>query len=277
MHHVKRVKSYGRVTIGWRIRHKMLSSRRPNVPKDPRALPALRVGPLVTDTDDSLRHTMTDRTTFSRRQMLKASVGAVAGVVLVERVASALPGSLSGTAGPLQNAELAPAVRIAPTTTTTTLPPAPDGQIMFPVDALEDCWVSDNFGDCRGKDCSRSHEGLDISGSKDADLFAVVTGRLTKKYVDSGLTYGAGNGWTLHDEDNDVIFKYFHMATHTPGLEVGDIVEKGTVIGTVGNTGTSGALNGTNYHLHFEYRPNDVPADPLPLLERPANCTFYVD
>lgn len=216
---------------------------------------------------------MTDRTSFSRRQMIKASLGAVAGVLVVDRVASALPGSLYGTAGPLQNGALEPAVRIPPPT--TTLPPPPDGQIMFPVDAREDCWVSDNFGDCRGKDCSRSHEGLDISGSKGANLFAVVTGRLTKKYEDSGLTYGAGNGWTLHDEENDIVFKYFHMATHTAGLEVGDIVEKGTVIGTVGNTGTSGALNGTNHHLHFEYRPNNVAADPLPLLDRPDNCTFY--
>lgn len=211
---------------------------------------------------------------MSRRRLLAAGLGATAGLFAVERALAALPnGRIVAAAGSLQAKTLAPAERIP---TTTTLPPVPDGQIMFPIDAQESCWVSDNFGDCRGSGCSRSHEGLDILGSPGADLFAVVTGRLTKQYVDSAKTYGAGNGWTLQDEENNVTYKYFHMATHTEGLAVGDIVTRGDVIGTVGNTGTSGANSESNYHLHFEYRPNDVARDPLPLLVRPDNCLFYV-
>ncbi len=212
--------------------------------------------------------------------MITASLGAVAGVVATTKIVeAALPGSIGGAAGALQNSELEPADRIpAPTTTTTTTmpPPVPDGQIMFPIDAREgECWISDNFGDCRGTNCSRSHEGLDISGNRGADIFAVITGRLTKKYTDSGKTYGAGHGWTLYDETTDVTFKYFHMGTHAAGLQVGDTVQQGQVIGTVGNTGTSGANSDTNYHLHFEYRPGYVPTDPRPLLVRHPNCTFY--
>ena len=206
---------------------------------------------------------------MSRRRLLAAGLGAAAGLLAIDRVVAALPNSAIPTAaGSLQAKDLAPAERIPP--------PVPDGKIMFPVDAQENCWVSDNFGDCRGSGCSRSHEGLDISGSRGADLLAVVTGRLTKQYVDRGLTYGAGNGWTLEDEENNVTYKYFHMATHADGLAVGDIVTQGDVIGTVGNTGTSGANNDSNYHLHFEYRPNNVAQDPLPLLVRPDNCTFYL-
>lgn len=212
-------------------------------------------------------------------------LGAAVGIVALERVADALPpGIVTRSAGADVDGELQPAERIPPTTTTTTvpptttttLPPPPPGQIAFPIDAQPDCWISDNFGDCRGSGCSRLHEGLDIMGSKGADLYAVATGRLTTKYVATpGRTYGAGNGWTLYDEENDVVYKYFHMATHTPGLEEGDIVQFGDVIGTVGNTGTSGANSDTNYHLHFEYRPGNVAKDPRPLLVRPANCTFY--
>ena len=206
---------------------------------------------------------------MSRRRLLAAGLGAAAGLLAIDRVVAALPNSaITTAAGSLQAKDLAPAERIPP--------PVPDGKIMFPVDAQENCWVSDNFGDCRGSGCSRSHEGLDISGSRGADLLAVVTGRLTKQYVDRGLTYGAGNGWTLEDEENNVTYKYFHMATHADGLAVGDIVTQGDVIGTVGNTGTSGANNDSNYHLHFEYRPNNVAQDPLPLLVRPDNCTFYL-
>jgi murein DD-endopeptidase MepM/ murein hydrolase activator NlpD len=205
--------------------------------------------------------------------MITASLGALAGVVATTKIVeAALPGSVSGAAGALQNEQLEPADRIpAPTTTTTTTmpPPVPDGQIMFPIDAREgECWIGDNFGDSRG---SRSHEGLDIMGNRDADIFAVVTGRLTKKYTDSGKTYGAGNGWTLYDETTDVTFKYFHMGTHAAGLQVGDTVQQGQVIGTVGKTGTSGV---DNYHLHFEYRPGYVATDPRPLLVRHPNCTF---
>jgi murein DD-endopeptidase MepM/ murein hydrolase activator NlpD len=214
---------------------------------------------------------------MSRRRLLAAGLGAAAGLFAVERAVAALPnGRIVAAAGSLQANNLAPAERIPASTTTTTVPPAPDGQIMFPVDAQKGCWVSDNFGDCRGSGCSRSHEGLDISGSRGADLYAVVTGRLTKQYVDRGLTYGAGNGWTLEDEENNITYKYFHMATHAKGLAVGDIVTQGDVIGTVGNTGTSGANDDSNYHLHFEYRPNNVAQDPLPLLVRPKICTFYV-
>ena len=112
-------------------------------------------------------------------------------------------------------------------------------------------------------------------GSHGADLFAVASGRLTKKYeATPGRTSGAGNGWTLYDEANDVYYKYFHMETHAPGLAEGDWVEFGQVIGTVGNTGTSGANSDTNFHLHFEYRPHNVAQDPRPLLVRPDNWTF---
>ncbi len=209
--------------------------------------------------------------------MITASLGAVAGVAVTGKlVGAALPGSFDGAAGALQNSELQPADRIPAPTTTTTVPPVPDGQIMFPIDAREgECWISDNFGDCRGTNCSRSHEGLDISGNRGADIFAVISGELVKKYTDSGKTYGAGHGWTLYDAATDVTFKYFHMGSHAAGLEVGDMVQQGQVIGTVGNTGTSGANSDSNYHLHFEYRPGYVPTDPRPLLVRHPNCTFY--
>ena len=93
--------------------------------------------------------------------------------------------------------------------------------------------------------------------------------------MDRGLTYGAGHGWTLYDETTDVTYKYFHMGSHAEGLAEGDIVQQGSVIGTVGNTGTSGANSDSNYHLHLEYRPGNVAQDPRPQLVRHPNCTFY--
>ncbi|MEM8618102.1 MAG: M23 family metallopeptidase [Actinomycetota bacterium] len=139
----------------------------------------------------------------------------------------------------------------------------PDGMIMFPLLAASDCFVLDNFGDGRG--CCRLHVGLDIMGSENQPVFAVTDGVLAEKYTNTGT---AGWGWKIEDDDNNVVTKYFHLAKDLRGLEIGDTVRRGDVIGYVGDSGTTVG----NFHLHFEYRPNDVPIDPLPLLNVPDNA-----
>ncbi len=209
---------------------------------------------------------MNERTTLSRRQFLgAAALGAGLGAVGLGRFASTIV-SAGAVGGGIDEpgAALQPASRLS--LIEPPVEPPPDGMLIFPVRAAPDCYVLDNFGDCRGSGCSRLHEGIDIMGSRDQPLLAVAKGRLTKRYVDSGLNYGAGNGWTLYDDANDVTFKYFHMSRHEDGLEVGDEVRLGDVIGYVGNTGTSGIYSDSNYHLHFEVRPGNVPVDPLPML-----------
>ena len=199
------------------------------------------------------------------------------------RAVSAQSSVLSALSAP--GSALEPAVRVPPTTTTTTttLPPPTttiplaEGEILFPIVSGEgdSVFVLDNFGDCRGSGCSRSHEAVDIMADEGLPLQAVANGVLTKKYVDSGLTYGAGHGWTLHDEENDIVYKYFHLASHAEGLEEGDEVEIGQILGYVGETGTSGAGNPTdNFHCHFEYRPGNIAQDPFHLLQRPPHADF---
>ncbi len=134
-------------------------------------------------------------------------------------------------------------------------PTAPEGLLIFPVDAGSDCYVLDNFGDSRG---TRRHEGLDIMGSSGRAVYAVAAGTLTKRYTNTGT---AGWGWTLYDADTDTTYKYFHLTEDPNGLVEGDTVELGDVIGFVGSSGTSSA---ENIHLHFELRPGNVAIDPLP-------------
>ena len=62
-------------------------------------------------------------------------------------------------------------------------------------------------------------------------------------------------------------YKYFHLAEDPYGLREGSLVKMGDVLGFVGSSGTNSA---TNFHLHFEVRPNNVPVNPLPLLDIPA-------
>jgi murein DD-endopeptidase MepM/ murein hydrolase activator NlpD len=131
--------------------------------------------------------------------------------------------------------------------------------LRFPLDPASDCYVLDNFGDCRDG-CSRFHEGVDIMGSKGQPVYAVADGLLKQRYTNTGT---AGWGWTLVDEDNDVTYRYFHCDEDANGLIEGDRVSEGDVIGYVGKSGTFGV---DNYHLHFEVRPGGTAIDPLPLL-----------
>ncbi len=224
---------------------------------------------------------MDQPTPISRRQLIRAAaVGAGLGALGLGRVAQQI--SASGHSVPrIEGAgtALQPAERFGPAEPTQPpepeYPPAPDGMLIFPLDAVSDCYVLDNFGDCRSG-CSRLHEGVDIMGSRDQPVRAVADGVLVNRNEDRGLTYGAGNGWTLYDEENARSYKYYHLSSHEPGLEEGDEVRLGDVIGYVGNTGTSGAHNDFNYHLHFEVRNvvgsshwDSVAIDPLPLLVVP--------
>lgn len=222
------------------------------------------------------QHTST--TPVSRRRLLIAGVAGL-GALGLGRLSSS-PASAVGSELNDPGAALLTAERIPPTTTTTVPPtstttPPLEGEILFPIIVGDDdsCFVGNNFGACRSG-CSRSHEGTDIMADHLLPIRATANGVLTKRYVDSGLLYGAGNGWTLFDESTNITYKFFHMDHHAEGLEEGDSVELGQVIGAVGNTGTSGAASDTNYHLHFEYRPNNVPANAFSLLQRDPNVTF---
>lgn len=63
------------------------------------------------------------------------------------------------------------------------------------------------------------------------------------------LDHGSTNGrW--------VVTVYSHLSRIKEGLSVGDLVGQGTVIGFVGNSGTSQAGTGEGAHLHFEIRVN---------------------
>lgn len=252
--------------------------------------------PLPTSTmTDALNNSPLTATRLSRRGLLAAGAAAL-GVAGASRLGSGTVGAEASELNAPGQA-LAPAERVTTTTststtttTTTTIPsadvskdvspyvPPADGEIPFPIVVGPDdsCYVLKNFGACRGSGCSRSHEGVDIMADKGLAIRAVADGVLTKKYVDSGRCGGAGNGWTLTDEDNDIVYKFFHMNRHEAGLEQGDAVVAGQIIGYVGETGTSGVCSTTqnNYHLHFEYRPGNTARNSFSLLERAENVEF---
>ena len=107
----------------------------------------------------------------------------------------------------------------------------------------------------------KHHNGVDLAAPQAAPIRAIATG--TVVFSDPHKGYGNlvvishGNGLTSH---------YGHC--HTIKASVGERIEAGEIIATVGKTG-----NVTGPHLHLEIRQDGKPKDPksfLPYLSSKA-------
>ena len=85
-----------------------------------------------------------------------------------------------------------------------------------------------------------AHKGIDIAGALGSPIYAVDKGVVVKSYQSESY----GNVIMLkHDNGYETV--YAHL--HAPFKNVGEVVEKGEQLGSMGNTGES-----TGVHLHFE-------------------------
>lgn len=131
---------------------------------------------------------------------------------------------------------------------TTALPSVGTGQFIQPYFGT----ITSRFGERWG----RTHTGTDICGTTGDPIKAADTGIvITAEYQSNG--YG---NIIIIDHQNGVHTWYAHL--DSIGVKAGDTVEKGAVIGALGNTGYS-----TGPHLHFEVRENGKPVDPGKYLE----------
>ena len=98
------------------------------------------------------------------------------------------------------------------------------------------------------------HSGVDIEAEEDSQVKAVAPGTVTAVYEDDKL------GMTIQlTHDNGLMTQYSNLSTGTL-VEVGDVVERGQVIGGVGRTALFESLEPA--HLHFEVLKGGEPLDP---------------
>lgn len=118
-------------------------------------------------------------------------------------------------------------------------------------------WIDDWHAPRSG---GRLHQGLDIFAPRGTPLVAAADGVVTQKYV------GALPGISVEiTGERGVQYFYAHLEDWAKGLELGQEVKMGQVIGYVGNTGN--AIS-TPPHLHFEYQPLGIPEPPKPRVDR---------
>ncbi|WP_425489347.1 M23 family metallopeptidase [Cognatilysobacter bugurensis] len=177
-------------------------------------------------------------------------------------VAAATPPA-ADVPGPVPPPPLAPTdVPVLPRAETAAAP----GSLMVPVQGVTPDQLSDTFGDSRGTD--RVHEALDILAPAGTPVVAVADGPVAK------LFDSKAGGLTIYQFDPTGTYSYYyaHLQSYAPGLEEGQVLQRGQVIGYVGSTGNA---DPTAPHLHFavfELGPekqwhDGTPVNPYPLMQ----------
>ena len=99
----------------------------------------------------------------------------------------------------------------------------------------------------------RQHKGVDYAAPRGTPIHATADGVV--KFA--GWQRGYGNTIILEHHDN-ITTLYAHQTGFAKGIKKGTKVSQGTHIGYVGATGWA-----TGPHLHYEFRVNNKPVDPL--------------
>ena len=182
------------------------------------------------------------------------------------------PREVAAEAAPTSGAEARAtpevAAEAAPTATAASAAATvPADRLLVPVAGISPDALIDTFDDKRGTD--RIHEALDIMAPAGTPVLATADGTIEKLFdSDNG-------GLTIYQFNPDETHTYYyaHLQRYAPGLEEGDKVRRGEVIGYVGSSGNASA---DAPHLHFgifELGPEKswwrgTAINPYPLLRR---------
>ena len=136
----------------------------------------------------------------------------------------------------------APRTEDVPTLAANPLEDLRQRKLTLPVLGIEKDDLRSNFDELRGG--SRRHEAIDILAPRNTPVFAVEDGKVARLFVsDAG-------GLTIYqfDPTETYVYYYAHLEKYAPGLEEGDRIKRGEVIGYVGTTGNAPR---DTPHLHF--------------------------
>lgn len=116
-----------------------------------------------------------------------------------------------------------------------------DSRLPVPVKGISRNQLRDTWGSARSQ--GRSHEGIDIMAERGTKVYSATEGLvadLRNNNLGGKVIWLLGPSGSWH--------YYAHLDGHKRGLNVGDYVHKGDLIGYVGNTGNA---RHTAPHLHY--------------------------
>jgi murein DD-endopeptidase MepM/ murein hydrolase activator NlpD len=100
----------------------------------------------------------------------------------------------------------------------------------------------------------RQHNGVDLAASHGTPVYATADGLVGKAQY-----WGSYGNYVQIEHGGELQTRYAHLSSYT--VRMGDMVQKGDLIGYIGSTGRS-----TGPHLHYEVRVAGEPVDPRPYM-----------
>ena len=140
----------------------------------------------------------------------------------------------------------------------------PEGESMrkaFLRNALDVFRISSNYNPRRRHpilNTIRAHRGTDYAAPRGTPIRATGDGRVTRASL-----YGSFGNLVIIQHSGGFETKYAHLSRFANGINPGDRVRQGEVIGYVGATGGA-----TGPHLHYEFLVNGVHQNPRTVLDR---------
>lgn len=128
-------------------------------------------------------------------------------------------------------------------------------ELIFPIAGKSN--IGSYWGDSRDAG-GRKHEGIDIFATRGTAVVAVAEGYVLE-VTEDGI---GGKSVTIQSEDYTWRSYYAHLDMQK--VVKGQLVKKGQLIGTVGNTGNA---TSTPPHLHFGIYEHTGAIDPLPYIK----------
>ncbi len=159
------------------------------------------------------------------------------------------------TPGPEEIMSPSPVPDFTPSTTPSTTPKVTKTKLQPPVSgnviwdfAMNELIYSETLNHWT------THSGVDIAAQLGAEVKAVQNGTVKRVYEDDAL------GVSVEIEHADGVRTIYSNLKEDPPVKEGDKVNKGHIIGYVGDTASSEC--GTQSHLHFEYLVDGAGRDP---------------
>ena len=197
-----------------------------------------------------------------------ASLGFLAGMLVMAAIVAIFPSGAASVADvpveassgqtvatpPPQKVQVKPSLKETPPPVTAPERAATPGisvnpfedlrqrNLTLPVLGIKKEELRDTFNEMRGS--TRRHEAIDVLAPRNTPVLAVEDGKIAKLFVSQA------GGITIYqfDPSNEYVYYYAHLEGYVNGLEEGDKVKRGEVIGYVGTTGNAPR---DTPHLHF--------------------------
>ena len=143
---------------------------------------------------------------------------------------------------------------------------------VFPVEGYKESFPlrkSRRFGaereGVRRPECRQGHCGVDLGGERGTPIVAVAWGKVSRIQRDEDRA----SGMYVRLEHPDFVYTYYmHLDSIASDLELGDEVQPGQLLGTLGSTGI--LFSAPHLHFSLEIPQGDRPyyIDPAPFLRR---------